>query len=236
MKFLNIAFALLLLSSSATQAQNNSTKMDSASYAIGMLIAGSLQSQGITEVNAAKLAEGVADAMAGKSKMASEQAQQLFQSYSAACASKKFAGAKEEGAKFLAENKKKPSVTTTASGLQYEVIKMGTGAKPGATDKVATHYHGTLLDGKVFDSSVERKEAIEFPVNGVIAGWTEALQLMPIGSKFRLYIPYNLAYGERGAGGSIGPFAALIFDVELLGVNGKDAAGKDVVLKDADRK
>ena len=236
MKFLNIAIAVLLLSSSATQAQNNSTKMDSASYAIGMLIAGSLQSQGITEVNAAKLAEGVADAMAGKSKMASEQAQQLFQSYSAACASKKFAGAKEEGAKFLAENKKKPTVTTTASGLQYEVIKMGTGAKPGPTDKVATHYHGTLLDGKVFDSSVERKEAIEFPVNGVIAGWTEALQLMPIGSKFRLYIPYNLAYGERGAGGSIGPFAALIFDVELLGVNGKDAAGKDVVLKDADRK
>jgi FKBP-type peptidyl-prolyl cis-trans isomerase FklB len=236
MKFLNIAFAVLLFLSSAIQAQNNSTKMDSASYAIGMLIAGSLQSQGITEVNAAKLAEGVADAMSGKSKMPTEQAQQLFQSYSAACASKKFAGAKEEGAKFLAENKKKPSVTTTASGLQYEVIKMGTGSKPGLTDKVATHYHGTLLDGKVFDSSVERKEAIEFPVNGVIAGWTEALQLMPIGSKFRLYIPYNLAYGERGAGGSIGPFAALIFDVELLGVNGKDAAGKDVVLKDADRK
>jgi FKBP-type peptidyl-prolyl cis-trans isomerase FklB len=236
MKFLNIAVAFLLFSSSAIQAQNNSTKMDSASYAIGMLIAGSLQSQGITEVNAAKLAEGVADAMAGKSKMPTEQAQQLFQSYSAASASKKFAGAKEEGAKFLAENKKKPSITTTASGLQYEVIKMGTGAKPGPTDKVATHYHGTLLDGKVFDSSVERKEAIEFPVNGVIAGWTEALQLMPTGSKFRLYIPYNLAYGERGAGGSIGPYSTLIFDVELLGVNGKDAAGKDVVLKDSERK
>ena len=235
MKLLNIAVAFILFSSSAIQAQN-STKMDSASYAIGMLIAGSIQNQGVTEINATELAKGVSDMLAGKAKMAPEQAQQIFQAYSASFAEKKFAGAKEVGAKFLAENKKKPSVTTTASGLQYEVIKMGTGPKPGATDKVATHYHGTLLDGKVFDSSVERKEAIEFPVNGVIAGWTEALQLMPTGSKFRLYIPYNLAYGDRGAGGSIGPFSTLIFDVELLGVNGKDATGKAVVLKDADRK
>lgn len=108
---------------------------------------------------------------------------------------------------------------TTASGLQYEVIKMGDGAKPGPTAKVKAHYHGTLIDGTVFDSSVERGEPISLPVNGVIAGWQEALQLMNVGSKYKLYIPYNLAYGEQGAGADIKPFSALIFEVELLGSN-----------------
>ena len=135
-----------------------------------------------------------------------------------AIAAKKNAGAKEEGEKFLLENKKRSGVMTTASGLQYEVIKMGDGAKPGPTDKVKTHYHGTLIDGTVFDSSVERGEPISFQVNGVIAGWQEALQLMNVGSKYKLYIPYNLAYGERGAGADIKPFSALIFEVELLGI------------------
>ena len=111
---------------------------------------------------------------------------------------------------------------TTASGLQYEIMTAGTGSTPKATDTVTTHYHGTLLDGTVFDSSVERGQPIDFPVNRVIAGWTEALQLMKTGAKYRLYIPYNLAYGEQGAGGQIGPFSALIFDVELIKVNGKD--------------
>ena len=125
--------------------------------------------------------------------------------------------ASKEGREFLEKNKEKDGVTTTASGLQYEVITMGDGEKPSATDRVKTHYHGTLIDGTVFDSSVERGEPISFGLNQVIKGWTEGLQLMPIGSKFRFFIPYNLAYGERGQG-SIPPFATLIFEVELIDI------------------
>jgi len=125
-----------------------------------------------------------------------------------------------EGEAFLAENAQKPGINVTESGLQYEVIIQGEGAKPGPSSRVKTHYHGTLIDGTVFDSSVNRGQPIDFPVNGVIAGWTEALQLMPVGSKWRLYIPYQLAYGERGAGASIKPYSALIFDVELIDIIG----------------
>ncbi len=123
-----------------------------------------------------------------------------------------------DGEAYLAENAKRDEITVTASGLQYEILTEGNGDKPTASDTVRTHYHGTLIDGTVFDSSVDRGQPAEFPVNGVIAGWTEALQLMPKGSKWRLHIPYNLAYGERGAGGAIGPYAALVFDVELLDI------------------
>ena len=130
----------------------------------------------------------------------------------------KYGTVKEDGEKFLAENALKEGVTTTESGLQYEVIKMGKGKKPVATDKVKVHYHGTLINGSVFDSSVERGEPITFGLNQVIAGWTEGLQLMSIGSKYKLYLPYQLAYGERGAGANIPPYAALIFTVELLGI------------------
>ncbi|MFM9053078.1 MAG: FKBP-type peptidyl-prolyl cis-trans isomerase, partial [Bacteroidota bacterium] len=130
-----------------------------------------------------------------------------------------------ESKKFLENNKKKNGVTTTASGLQYEVIKQGTGPKPTAEDTVRTHYHGTLIDGTVFDSSVERGEPAEFPVGAVIKGWTEALQLMPVGSKYRLYIPSDLAYGERSAGPKIGPGSTLIFDVELLEIVSKGPSG-----------
>ena len=126
--------------------------------------------------------------------------------------------AKAEGEKFLAENAKREGVKTTASGLQYEVLEATLGQKPKATDKVKVHYEGTLIDGTVFDSSYKRGEAISFPLNGVIKGWTEGLQLMSIGSKYKFFIPYQLAYGERGAGGSIPPYAALIFTVELLGI------------------
>lgn len=125
-------------------------------------------------------------------------------------------GHKEDGEKFLAENAKKEGVQTTSSGLQYQVIKQGEGAKPSANNAVTVHYKGTFIDGKTFDSSYDRGESISFPLKGVIAGWTEGLQLMPIGSTYRFFIPYKLAYGERGAGGAIPPFAALIFDVELL--------------------
>lgn len=124
----------------------------------------------------------------------------------------------EEGKKFLEENAKKEGVSVTPSGLQYKVITEGSGAKPKATDSVVVHYRGTTIDGKEFDSSYKRGEPISFPLGGVIAGWTEGLQLMPIGSKYELYIPYNLAYGERGAGGVIAPYATLIFEVELLDV------------------
>lgn len=128
------------------------------------------------------------------------------------------AKAKEEGEKFLAENAKREGVKTTASGLQYEVLEATIGQKPKATDTVRVHYEGTLIDGTVFDSSYKRGESITFPLNGVIKGWTEGLQLMSVGSKYKLFIPYQLAYGERGAGASIPPFAALIFTVELLGI------------------
>ena len=126
--------------------------------------------------------------------------------------------AKEEGEKFLAENAKREGVKTTASGLQYEVIESTLGQKPSATDKVRVHYEGTLIDGTVFDSSYKRGESITFGLNQVIKGWTEGLQLMSVGSKYKLYIPYDLAYGAQGAGGSIPPYAALIFTVELLGI------------------
>ena len=124
---------------------------------------------------------------------------------------------KKAGEKFLAENGKKPGVITTASGLQYEIIKKGTGPIPTATNRVKVNYHGTLIDGTVFDSSVERKEPVVFPVNQVIKGWTEALQLMPVGSKFKLYVPQQLAYGNGGQG-KIQPFSMLIFEVELLSI------------------
>jgi len=122
------------------------------------------------------------------------------------------------GQAFLAENKNRPEVTETASGLQYEVMVQGDGAKPGPTTKVTTHYHGTTIDGTIFDSSVQRGQPLSFGLNQVISGWTEGLQLMPVGSKYKFFIPYNLAYGERGAGGSIPGGAALIFEVELIAI------------------
>lgn len=129
-----------------------------------------------------------------------------------------FAGAVEEGTKFLAENAKREEVLTTETGLQYEILTVGEGEKPTPASTVRTHYHGTLINGDVFDSSYERGQPAEFPVAGVIKGWTEALQMMPVGSKWRLYVPHDLAYGEQGAGGAIGPFSTLVFDIELLDI------------------
>jgi len=127
-------------------------------------------------------------------------------------------GAIEEGVKFLADNAKRDEVQVTASGLQYEVLTEGNGDMPTADSTVRTHYHGTLINGDVFDSSYDRGQPAEFPVGGVIKGWTEALQMMKVGSKWRLYVPHNLAYGEQGAGGAIGPYSTLVFDVELLDI------------------
>ncbi|MBX7163077.1 MAG: FKBP-type peptidyl-prolyl cis-trans isomerase [Saprospiraceae bacterium] len=192
--------------------------MDSFSYSLGILIGNNLKNEGITNISAPDLVEALEDVLMGKGKIAVHNANELVQKTMSEKAALQSAGVKEEGEKFLAENKNKPGIITTPSGLQYEVIQMGTGKKPGLQDKVKTHYHGTLINGKVFDSSKQRGEPISFPVNGVIKGWTEALQLMPVGSKFKLYIPYQLAYGERGAGADIKPFSALIFEVELLDI------------------
>lgn len=218
LKFIAVVFL------ATTVSLNAQTKLDSASYSIGMLIAQSLKGQGIESVNTNDLAKGVADLLAGKAMITTEVAQGHYMKYQAEQSKKKNAGAIEKGKKFLDENKKRKEIVTLPSGLQYEILKAGTGVKPGATDKVKTHYHGTTIDGTVFDSSVQRGEPIEFPVNGVIKGWTEALQLMPTGSKWKLYIPSDLAYGERGAGANIGPYETLVFEVELLNVTPQAAA------------
>jgi len=148
-----------------------------------------------------------------------EDAQKFLNSFFQNIQEEKLSGAKEEGAKFLADNKTKEGVKVTASGLQYKVIKEGAGEKPSATDKVTVHYTGTLINGTKFDSSVDRGEPATFPLNQVIPGWTEGVQLMSKGAKYRFFIPYELGYGERGAGQSIPPYSTLIFDVELLEIN-----------------
>jgi FKBP-type peptidyl-prolyl cis-trans isomerase len=195
--------------------------MDKVSYFIGNNIGQNFKSQGIA-IDIPALNEGIKAALSGeKPKYTQEELMTAMQAFEASMQAKAAARgqeAKAAGDKALAENGKRKGVTTTASGLQYEVIKEGTGAKPTATEKVSVHYHGTLLNGKVFDSSVERGMPITFGVQEVIKGWTEALQLMPVGSKWKIYIPSQLAYGENGAGGDIGPNEALIFEVELLGI------------------
>ncbi len=197
---------------------------DSLSYSIGVSIGQSIKQQGIADINTTLLTQAITDVLGGgTTKLSMEQCQQIVQNYFQKQSAGKMAESqkvsvanKKIGDAFLAENKAKPGVQTTASGLQYSVEKEGTGPKPASTDKVKVHYTGRLIDGKVFDSSVERGQPIEFPVTGVIPGWVEALQLMPVGSKWKLYIPSDLAYGDRGAGADIAPGSTLIFDVELL--------------------
>lgn len=215
----------------ATKPAPPTTVRDQQSYSIGITVGRdlmrNLKSQGLN-VNFAMVARGIADALAGKQLLtdaqmqnalrALEQQAQAQQAQHNADMQQVAAKNKAAGEAFLAANAKKAGVKTTPSGLQYQVLKMGAGARPKPTNTVKTHYHGTLINGKVFDSSVQRGEPVEFPVNGVISGWTEALQLMPVGSKFRLFIPAKLGYGERGAGGAIGPNETLIFEVELLDI------------------
>lgn len=174
--------------------------------------------QDLEQINPEVLAEAIADVFNNRDiKYSPEQANQVIQSYLQEVGEQKFIQFKNEGEAFLAENKNKAGVQVTPSGLQYEVINLGTGEKPGAGDTVRVHYHGTLIDGTVFDSSIQRGEPATFGVHQVIKGWTEALQLMPVGSKYRLYIPESLAYGAHPhPGGPIKPYMALIFDVELL--------------------
>ena len=194
--------------------------MDKISYALGMSIGHNLRGSGIEKLNVEDFAKAVQSALGnGQFEMTIEEAQQVITSYFDELQTKKNAGNIEAGKKFLEENKKNADVVTLPSGLQYTILKEGTGAKPAATDTVSCHYHGTLIDGTVFDSSVQRGTPASFGVNQVIKGWVEALQLMPVGSKWRLFIPSELAYGAQGAGQHIGPHTALIFDVELLGIN-----------------
>jgi FKBP-type peptidyl-prolyl cis-trans isomerase FklB len=206
------------------------TNQQQVSYIIGRDLARNFAQQGL-ELDIDILAAALKEGLAGEpSRLTQEQMQSAMQQLQ-----EQLGGAEEddddtqdsttmnnnkaEGEAFLAANAQKPGITTLPSGLQYEVITEGTGKKPTLSSSVTTHYHGTLPSGKVFDSSYQRGQPATFPVNGVIAGWTEALQLMPEGSKWRLYIPSDLAYGKRGAGRDIGPDSALVFDVELLKVN-----------------
>ncbi len=201
------------------KAQETMTQEEKISYALGANIGESFKQQGI-EVQQDIFFQGFKDGVANKNMFTQSEMEQLFNDFQMMMQKKQNSMVDEEkakGAAFLAENKTKEGVIETASGLQYKVVKMGTGAKPTATDKVKVHYHGTLLDGTVFDSSVQRGEPITFGLNQVIAGWTEGVQLMPVGSKFIFYIPSNLAYGDRAAG-SIKPGSTLIFEVELLDI------------------
>ncbi|WP_317195171.1 FKBP-type peptidyl-prolyl cis-trans isomerase [Carboxylicivirga sediminis] len=193
--------------------------MNKISYALGMNLAQNLKASGIETIEYAEFTKGLEAAFEGKeTQMSADEANQTLQQFFGELQAKQAEAAIQAGKDFLAENTKKEGVVTLESGLQYEVITEGDGAKPSAADQVECHYHGTLIDGTVFDSSVQRGEPATFPVSGVIQGWVEALQLMPVGSKWRLYIPSNLAYGERGAGQHIGPHTTLVFEVELLAI------------------
>ena len=200
--------------------------MDNVSYALGLGIGSQLKSMGAESLNIDDFAQAIKDVLNDselKISMADSQqiVQKFFQEQEAqqrAAMAENGKKLKAEGEAYLTENAKKDGVITTASGLQYTVIKEGTGKSPKATDTVVCHYEGFLTNGTVFDSSIQRGEPASFPLNGVIAGWTEGLQLMKEGGKTRFFIPYNLAYGEAGAAGAIPPYAALIFDVELIEV------------------
>ncbi len=231
MRFTWIAVLGILLLVSLGQAQEQpalQTEKDKVSYSIGIDIGNTLKRQSI-DVNLDLVTRGLKDAMTGgKMLMTEEQIVETVTNFRKEMMAKQQEQAKmlgeknkKEGEAFLEENKKKEGVQTLPSGLQYKVIKPGTGKKPKLTDTVTTHYRGTLIDGTEFDSSYKRGNPVTFPVNGVIPGWTEALQLMQEGAKWQLFIPPNLAYGERGAGREIGPNATLIFEVELISVQEK---------------
>ena len=200
--------------------------MDKLSYALGIGIGSQLAGMGAKELNIDDFAQAIKDVISGSQlKVDNVEAQTLVQNFfqeqetkQQAAAAEAGKAAKAEGEAFLAENGKKEGIVTLPSGLQYQVLKEGDGKKPSATDQVVCHYEGTLIDGTVFDSSYQRNQPATFGLNQVIPGWTEGVQLMQEGAKYRFFIPYKLAYGERGAGAQIPPFATLVFDVELIEV------------------
>ncbi|WP_404340083.1 FKBP-type peptidyl-prolyl cis-trans isomerase [Pseudoalteromonas mariniglutinosa] len=199
---------------------NFTTDAEKASYGIGLQMGEQLKANPFEGLNLNSVFEGMKDAYAGSDFQVEIPAiQAAFEKINAEIQARREEEAKvlaAEGIAFLEENAKRPEITVTESGLQYEILSAGDGEKPSADATVRTHYHGTLINGTVFDSSYERGQPAEFPISGVIKGWTEALQMMATGSKWRLYVPHELAYGERGAGAAIAPFSTLVFDVELL--------------------
>ena len=209
----------------SAKSQTEMTKQEKSSYAIGINVGNNMKHDGL-ELDYNAFMQGIRDAYDGKNQFTDQEMQEIFKEIQADLQAKQMeqqakqkdiaAAEIEKGAKFLAENKKNPEVKETASGLQYMVLQEGKGEHPTATSRVTVHYTGKLIDVTVFDSSVDRGEPITFGLNQVIRGWTEGLQLMTPGSKYRFFIPYNLAYGEQGAGGAIPGGATLIFDVELI--------------------
>lgn len=221
-----LTMAITVSSLAQTKEITNNKSMDKVSYALGLGIGQQLAQMGATDLNVDDFAQSIKDVLSGAElKVSHRDAQQIVQDYFSkkeaamnAERAEKGKAAKEAGEKYLIENAKKEGVITTPSGLQYQVLKEGNGKKPTAKDSVKCHYEGFLIDGTVFDSSVQRGEPAVFGLQQVIAGWTEGLQLMSEGGKYRFFIPYRLAYGEGGAGGMIPPYAALVFDVELIEV------------------
>ena len=194
-------------------------ELDKVSYCLGLSIASNLLSSGVNTINTEAFVDALRTVYAGQMpEIKPEEANQILQDYFNKLQNERGKAAKEAGEQFLNDNKNKEGVVTLASGLQYKIISAGNGAIPKSNDTVKCHYEGRLINGAVFDSSIRRGEPAEFPVNGVIAGWVEALQLMPVGSKWQLYIPSDLAYGPHGAGQAIGPNETLIFDIELLDI------------------
>ena len=224
MKNIIILSSLILFIACKTEKSKESvnliTELDSVSYSLGVNIGENIKKQ-FENINLDNFEAGIKDVLEKEleAKISDNQAQAIINSYFSKKQKKESESMIEDGANYLQENAKREGVTTLPSGLQYEVINNGTGPIPTIEDNVTTHYHGTLIDGTVFDSSVDRGEPASFPVGGVIKGWTEALQLMSVGSKWKLYVPYDLAYGERGAGAQIGPYSTLIFEVELISIN-----------------
>ena len=205
----------------ATPAPVLKSMVDSASYAIGVSVANFYKQQGMKQLNASLVSKAISDVLAGKKALLDEfQANNVMMRYINQASESKAKPNIEAGTKFLAQNKSRPGIKTTPSGLQYEVIVEGKGPKPSATDSVTCHYAGTLIDGTEFDNSYKRGEPITFAVGGVIKGWTEALQLMPVGSKYKLYIPQQLAYGTNDVG-NIPAGSVLLFEVELLDIPNK---------------
>ncbi len=221
-KTILITASLSLVTVNAIAADYKSEK-DKLSYAIGVQMGNSLKQQKINEVDPKVIGQAIEDVMSGaKLKVSKEDMQAAMTAFQQKMMAKQKAAANDKkvaGDKFRADNKKRKGVKELANGIQYEVLKDAKGAKPKATDKVTVHYHGTLIDGTVFDSSVKRGKPASFPLNGVIKGWQEVLPLMQTGSKWKVVIPPELAYGERGAGGSIGPNETLIFEIELISID-----------------
>jgi len=193
--------------------------MEKVSYALGLSLGNNLLNSGVTSINTSKLAKGIQDVLdQNQPEISYQDAQQIINDFFQSLSEKASEQANAAGVAFLAENAKREEVITLPSGLQYEIITQGSGSIPTASDSVKVHYHGTLVDGNVFDSSVSRGEPATFGVTQVISGWVEALQLMPVGSKWKLFIPSDLGYGAQGAGQAIAPHSTLIFEVELLDI------------------